>query len=73
MLLRSVMLAGERAGLRAVIARIAGGNDTSVRLHEREGFFTVGTMEEVGFKFGRPIDVVVMQRTFRDGAKGDAE
>ena len=45
-----------------MIARIGGGNDTSITLHEKHGFFLVGTEREVGRKFGRWQDVVVMQK-----------
>ena len=36
----------------AIVACIAGGNDSSVRLHERFGFKFSGRLEEVGLKFG---------------------
>ena len=49
-------------GFHAVIARIAGGNDASVALHEACGFELIGVEREVGRKFGRWIDVVCMQR-----------
>jgi phosphinothricin acetyltransferase len=49
-------------GFHSVIARIAGGNDASIRLHEACGFEIVGTEREVGRKFGRWLDVVEMQR-----------
>ena len=45
-----------------MIARIAGGNDASIRLHEACGFAIVGTEREVGRKFGQWLDVVEMQR-----------
>jgi L-amino acid N-acyltransferase YncA len=44
----------------AVIGNSA--NDGSVRLHERLGFRRVGTLAAVGFKFGRWVDTVLMQR-----------
>jgi L-amino acid N-acyltransferase len=49
-------------GFHAVIARITGGNDASIRLHARCGFEVVGTEREVGRKFGQWLDVVEMQR-----------
>ena len=49
-------------GFHTVIARIAGGNEASIRLHEACGFTLVGVEREVGRKFGRWIDVVEMQR-----------
>jgi len=41
----------------AVIAVIALPNDASVRLHEKFGFEKVAHLREVGFKFGKWIDV----------------
>lgn len=49
-------------GFHAVIARIVGGHDASIALHERVGFEIVGTEREVGRKLGRWLDVVVMER-----------
>ena len=61
-LLNELLLVATRSGFHAVIARIGGGNDTSITLHEKHGFFLVGTEREVGRKFGRWQDVVVMQK-----------
>jgi phosphinothricin acetyltransferase len=44
-----------------IIARIADGNPVSERLHDAAGFTKVGTMREVGRKFGRLIDVHAYQ------------
>jgi phosphinothricin acetyltransferase len=49
-------------GFHAVIARITGENEASIRLHTACGFELVGTEREVGRKFGRWLDVVEMQR-----------
>lgn len=38
-------------------------NTSSIRLHERLGFQQVGTLERVGFKHGRWVDTVLMQRS----------
>jgi len=43
------------------MGRIVGGHDASIALHRSLGFETVGTEREVGRKFGRWLDVVVMQ------------
>jgi phosphinothricin acetyltransferase len=37
-------------------------NEASVRLHERLGFVSIGVFGEVGFKFGRYVDVEWFQR-----------
>lgn len=65
LLTRTVKVAGTN-GLRAIIARIAGDNPGSVALHERCGFRHVGIEREVGYKFERWIDVVVMQLILGD-------
>lgn len=49
-------------GFHAVMARIVGGHDASIRLHAGAGFEIVGTEREVGRKFGKWLDVVVMQK-----------
>lgn len=49
-------------GFHAVMARIAGGHEASIALHESIGFELVGIEREVGRKFGQWLDVVVMQR-----------
>ncbi len=43
-------------------AVIALPNDPSITLHERTGFRHVGTLSEVGHKFGRWIDVAIYER-----------
>jgi L-amino acid N-acyltransferase YncA len=35
----------------------------SIRLHRACGFVDIGTLREVGFKFGRWLDTVLMQRS----------
>ncbi len=47
--------------LHTLIARIAGDNQASVTLHKRAGFDLIGTMREVGYKFGRFVDVQLYQ------------
>jgi phosphinothricin acetyltransferase len=54
-------------GFHTVIARIVGGHDASIALHQKAGFDVVGTEREVGRKMGRWLDVVVMQRLLGDG------
>ena len=43
------------------------GNDGSVGLHRALGFSHLGTMKAVGFKHGRWVDVVMMQRPLGAG------
>ena len=49
-------------GFHSMIARIADHNAASIALHRSLGFEEVGTEREVGRKFRRWIDVLVMQR-----------
>jgi phosphinothricin acetyltransferase len=60
--------AGGYRQLMAVIGDTA--HAASIRLHEKLGFERVGLMPAIGFKFGRWIDVVTMQRAL--GAGGTA-
>lgn len=50
------------SGFRVLISRIEAQNEPSLRLHQRFGFTTVGTMHHVGEKFGQLLDVVIMER-----------
>ncbi len=61
-LLAPLIPAAEARGLHAIIAAIDADNDVSIRLHERHGFATVGRFRRVGYKFGRWLDVVYMER-----------
>lgn len=47
--------------LRIMIAGIDAANKKSIQFHEQFGFYEVGTFKEVGFKFGRWLDVTFMQ------------
>ena len=49
-------------GFHTIVARIAGDNPVSVTLHEALGFEHMGREREVGYKFNRWLDVIVMQR-----------
>jgi len=57
----------ERQGVHAALGGIALPNAASVALHERFEFRQVGLLWEVGFKFGRWIDVGIWQRVFGGG------
>ncbi len=62
-LLAALLAECARKGFRQVIAVIGdSANQPSIRLHERLGFRTVGTLRSVGFKFDRWYDSVLMQR-----------
>ncbi|MBV9394189.1 MAG: N-acetyltransferase [Methylobacteriaceae bacterium] len=44
-------------------------NHASIGLHRAEGFAMIGTHPAVGFKFGRWVDSVLMQRGLGEGAR----
>jgi len=48
-------------GFHSVIARIADSQEPSLALHAQMGFELVGVEREIGRKFGRWLDVSVMQ------------
>jgi phosphinothricin acetyltransferase len=49
-------------GFHSAIARIGGGHDASIALHRACGFEQIGIEREVGRKFGKWLDVVLMQK-----------
>jgi phosphinothricin acetyltransferase len=60
-------------GFHAIFARIVGGHSASIRLHEALGFEVVGVEREVGRKFGRWLDVVVMELLLSTDVPDQAE
>ncbi len=67
-LLTTLIARCEAGGWRQMLAVIGdSGNAPSVALHRRLGFRHVGTMQSVGFKLGRWVDTVIMQRPLGAG------
>jgi L-amino acid N-acyltransferase len=62
LLLRDLLDLALDHGFHSVMARIVGGHDASIALHAKRGFEQVGCEKEVGRKFGRWLDVVLMQK-----------
>jgi L-amino acid N-acyltransferase YncA len=68
-LLQRLIAESEARGYRQMIAVIGdSANAGSIGVHARCGFQMIGTHPDVGFKFGRWLDTVIMQRALRDGA-----
>jgi L-amino acid N-acyltransferase YncA len=68
-LLERLIAEAEAGGFRQMIAVIGdSANAASIELHRRAGFRMVGTFDNVGFKFGRWLDSVLMQRPLGIGA-----
>ena len=61
LLLQCLIDAGRAHRYRALLARISADNESSIRLHAALGFTVVGTLKEVGTKFGRTLDVCIME------------
>jgi L-amino acid N-acyltransferase len=49
-----------------MIAAVDGANEASIRFHERLGFVEVARMPELGAKFGRWLDLVLLQLRLDD-------
>ncbi len=63
-LLQALITACEEIGLREIVAVISdSGAEPSIRLHTRFGFVEVGRMGRVGFKFGRSLGTVYLQKS----------
>jgi len=63
-IMEHIIKKGESVGLHVLIARITEGNKNSIHLHESFGFEHIGIMREVGRKFGRLLDVYLMQKIY---------
>ena len=74
LLLAAILERATAAGCRQMLALIGdSGNAASIALHARAGFRHAGTLEAVGFKFGRWVDVTLMQRPLGPGAATDPD
>jgi phosphinothricin acetyltransferase len=61
-LVQALLQEAARMQMHVMIAGIDAQNVTSIALHEKLGFNTVGTLPEIAFKFGRWLDLKLMQR-----------
>lgn len=66
-LLAALVTEARKCGFEQMIAVIGGGEPASVALHEKLGFVHAGRMRDVGYKFGRKLDTVYMQRDLTTG------
>lgn len=64
-LMKAIIDAGKLGGLHCVLSRITQGNEKSIYLHQQFGFKTVGVLKEVGTKFGKILDVTMMQLLYK--------
>ena len=61
LLMNPLIEAARQQGLHAILAGIDADNQASLRLHASFGFVKVAHLKQVGFKFGRWLDVVYME------------
>lgn len=61
-LLEALLATATAHGFHACMARIVGGHEASIALHSSCGFEQVGVEREVGRKFNKWLDVVLMER-----------
>ncbi len=65
-LLVALIAASEEAGIHQMVAVISDkGAEASVALHEKMGFVEVGRMGRVGFKFGRWLGTIYLQKQLK--------
>jgi L-amino acid N-acyltransferase YncA len=60
-LMRTLIAAARDAGAHVMVADIEAANTASIALHAGLGFETVGTLREIGTKFGRWLDLTIMR------------
>ncbi len=60
-LLSGLVSRASQHGFHSIIARVVGGHEASIGLHQSLGFQIVGVEREVGRKFGKWLDVVILQ------------
>jgi L-amino acid N-acyltransferase len=61
-LMNALIDAAQQQGKHVMVGAIDAANEVSLKLHADLGFQRVGTMPQVGFKFGRWLDLVLVQR-----------
>lgn len=67
-LMASLIERARATGLHVLVGAIDAENDASLRFHARLGFVEVARMPQVGCKFGRWLDLVLMQLVLDDRA-----
>jgi phosphinothricin acetyltransferase len=61
-LMNAVIETAQSQGKHVMVGAIDAANEASLKLHTDLGFERVGTMPQVGFKFGRWLDLALVQR-----------
>ncbi len=72
-LLEALIARSTALGFRQMVAVIGGAHPASIALHATHGFEEIGRIKGSGFKHGRWLDTMLMQRPLGDGASGDPD
>ena len=59
---QAIIEEARRLRFHTIIARVAEGSEANLHLNDSFGFVHVGTLKEVGFKFGKRLDVHILQK-----------
>ena len=62
LLLGAILSEASRFGFHACIARVAADHNVSISLHKSLGYFEVGIEREIGRKFGKWIDMLLLEK-----------
>lgn len=63
LLLSNLVDLAQEQGVKYLIAGVSGENRKGIRFHTKHGFKQVGCLPGIGHKFGRPIDLIFMQKS----------
>lgn len=64
-IIKELLERAKKNGIHVILSRVAGENEASKFLHTYFEFELVGIMKEVGYKFGRYIDVNMYQKLIK--------
>ncbi len=68
-LLATLVETCQTLGFRQMIAVIGGAHSASVALHSAAGFVETGLLKGTGYKHGRWLDTMLMQKALGEGAR----
>jgi phosphinothricin acetyltransferase len=72
-LLRTLIDHASAANLHTIVAGIDSQNEVSINLHRQFGFMETGQIVQVGYKFGRWLDLVFMQLILENNLQPNEE
>ena len=67
-LMKPLLRRASALGKHVIVAGVDADNQPSLRFHERLGFTRVAHFRQVGFKFGRWLDLIFLQRLLESGS-----